>query len=389
MIRYGKQHIDKADINSVVSVLKSDWITQGPKVNEFESKLKKKFGSKFCCVVSNGTAALHLTALALGWSKQDTVLCSPISFLSASNAVIYSGAKPDFVDINTNDYNIDTEKLKKKIQFYLKKNKKIKAIIATDFAGQPCDWKELKKISKKYKITLINDNCHAIGAKYFKNEKYASKYADIVTHSYHPVKNITTGEGGAVLTNNEKIHLKIKLLRSHGVIKSKKFTKEKPWFYQMQELGFNYRLTDIQCALGITQLLKISKFIKRRNQIAKIYNKFFSKFRFIKTPKIKRNNEHAFHIYPLLIDFKKLGITRSNFFKKLSKYNIFLQVHYIPIYLQPYYKKKFNFNEKNFPISKKFYSQEASLPIFYSLEDRQIYKICRLIKKVLKLKYCD
>ena len=272
MINYGKQYLDQKDISAVVKVLKSDWLTQGPKVQEFENSLKFFFGAKYCTAVSNGTAALHLAVKAMGWKKGDHIFTTPISFLATSNAILYAGAKPVFVDIDLNTFNIDVKKLEKKIKILKKQKKRLAGIIATDYAGQPCDWKALKLIGKKYNLRLINDNCHAIGASFYKNKKYACKYADIVTQSYHPVKNITTGEGGSILTNSKTLDGKIKLLRSHGVIKKK---NKLPWSYEMQVLGFNYRLSDVNCALGISQLKKINKFIKKRQVIAKIYDKAF------------------------------------------------------------------------------------------------------------------
>lgn len=388
MIKYGKQYIDKEDQKAVLSSLKSEWITQGPRVETFEKNLKKKFGAKFCCAVSNGTAALHLTGLALGWKKNDIILCSSISFLSASNAAIYSGARPDFIDISLNDYNISIEKLKKKIKFYLSKKKKIKSIVVTDFAGHPCNWTELKKLSKKYNITLVNDNCHALGASYEKNKKYAINFADVVTQSFHPVKNITTGEGGAVLTNNKKIYEKIKLLRSHGTIRnfSTKIKKTKPWFYEMRELGYNYRITDLQCALGTSQLKKLDKFVKRRNEIANIYNSFFKNYKEIIIPKVSKNCIHAFHLYPLLINFEKLKIPKNILFNELKKKNVLLQVHYIPIHLQPYYRKNYKFKNGDYPVAEKFYKQEVSLPIYFSLKNKEVKYICKLLIKILKLR---
>lgn len=388
MIKYGKQYIDKEDQKAVLSSLKSEWITQGPRVETFEKNLKKKFGAKFCCAVSNGTAALHLTGLALGWKKNDIILCSSISFLSASNAAIYSGARPDFIDISLNDYNISIEKLKKKIKFYLSKKKKIKSIVVTDFAGHPCNWTELKKLSKKYNITLVNDNCHALGASYEKNKKYAINFADVVTQSFHPVKNITTGEGGAVLTNNKKIYEKIKLLRSHGTIRnfSTKIKKTKPWFYEMRELGYNYRITDLQCALGTSQLKKLDKFVKRRNKIANIYNSFFKNYKEIIIPKVSKNCIHAFHLYPLLINFEKLKIPKNILFNELKKKNVLLQVHYIPIHLQPYYRKNYKFKNGDYPVAEKFYKQEVSLPIYFSLKNKEVKYICKLLIKILKLR---
>ena len=378
MITYGKHFIDKADKKAVLSTLASGWLTQGPKVIQFESEIKKKFGSKYCSVVSNGTAALHLIAIALGWGKNDTILCSPISFISGANSALYVGAIPDFVDIDKKTYNIDILKLEKKIISYLKKQKKIKAIVVTDFAGNPANWSSLRKISKKYKIKIINDNCHALGAGYKKDTKYAIKYADVVIHSYHPVKNITSGEGGAILTNDKKLYSKVNRLRSHGIKRS-----NVSWFYEMIEIGYNYRLTDIQSALGVSQLKKLDKFVKKRNQIAKIYSQNFNSNIF-KKPEINENNLHSFHLYPLLIKFNKLKITKSLFLKKLLAVGIRLQVHYIPTYLHPFYKKKFKFKKNDFPISENFYKEEVSLPIYYSLRKYEAYKVINSIEKICK-----
>tara|TARA_B100000686_G_C16731559_1_gene940979 strand:+ start:483 stop:1646 length:1164 start_codon:yes stop_codon:yes gene_type:complete len=383
MISYGRQYIDNSDVKAVSKVLKSDWLTQGPQIAKFEEALKKKFSAKYCSVVSNGTAALHLAGKALGWKKGDIVLTTPITFLATSNCILYSRATPNFVDICPISYNIDVNKLEKKIKNLNVHSKKVVAIIATDYAGHPCDWKSLKEISLKYKVKLINDNCHAIGAKYNNDKNYAVKYADIVTHSYHPVKNITSGEGGAILTNQKKIYEKIRLLRSHGITKDPKQMKVNhgPWYYEMQELGYNYRITDIQCALGINQLKKIDKFIKRRREIAKIYNGFFSKYIAFSIPTIRENSSHAYHLYPLQIDFDEIKISKKQLFNSMKSKNINLQVHYVPVHLHPYYKKMYNFKVGDFPVAEKFYKNEVSLPIYFSLKDKQIFNIINLIKK--------
>lgn len=387
MINYGKQNIDKKDISAVLKVLKSDWLTQGPQVNKFELALKKYFGAKYCSVVSNGTAALHLAGLALGWKKGDVVLTSPISFLSSSNCILYSGATPDFVDIDKSSYNIEINKLEAKIKKLKLSSKKVVAIIATDYAGNPCNWKELRHIAIKYNIKLINDNCHAIGASYFKEKSYAVKYADVVTHSYHPVKNITTGEGGSILTNHKKIYDKINILRSHGTLRNSKFmlSNDGPWYYEMHEMGFNYRITDIQCALGISQLRKINKFVKRRKEIAKIYDEEFSGEEIFKIPRVGKNYSHAYHLYPLQINFFKKNQKRD-FFNKLYKDKIKLQVHYIPIHLQPYYRKNFGFKKGDYPVAESFYKKEVSLPIYFSLKTKEVYKVINKIKSFFKKK---
>lgn len=382
MINYGQQFIDNQDIKSVTKVLKSKLITQGPNLKKFELALAKRFSSKYCSVVSNGTAALHLLAVALGWKKNDIILTTPVSFLATSNSILYSGATPKFIDIDPLTNNINTTLLKKEIYLLKKKKKKVTAIIAVDFAGHPCDWLELKKISKKFKITLINDNCHAFGASIKKNKSYAIKYADFVTLSFHAVKHITTGEGGAIISNNKNIIKKINLLRNHGVIRSKKF---KPWEYKMIYLGFNYRLTDFQSALGLSQLSKINKFLKRRKQIAKLYDYAFKNIKNIEIPNIKKDYEHAYHLYPLKIDFEKFNIKKENFFKKLKKNKINLQVHYIPIHLQPFYKKKFKTKKGDFPNAEIFYKKEVSLPIYYGLTNKKIMFVVKNIKKILRI----
>ncbi len=380
MISYGKQYIDSEDISAVRKVLQSNWLTQGPLINKFEFELKKYFGAKYCSVVSNGTAALHLAGLALGWEKGDIILTSPISFLATSNCILYSGATPDFIDIDKTNYNIDINKLEERLKKLKFSSKKVVAVVATDYAGNPCNWKALKKIALKYNIKLINDNCHAIGATYYKDKSYAVKYADIVTHSYHPVKNITTGEGGAILTNNKEIFKKINTLRSHGIQKN---TKKGLWHYEMHELGYNYRISDIQCALGISQLKKINKFIKRKREIAKLYDEQFSKNNIYKIPSVEKNYGHAYHLYPLQINFNKEKEKRI-FFKKLYDNKIKLQVHYIPIHLQPYYKKNYGFQKGDYPIAENFFKKEVSLPIYFSLKKKEIYRVINKIKFLLR-----
>lgn len=385
MINYGKQSIDKKDIQSVIKTLKSDFLTQGPRINEFETKIKNYIGAKYCCAVNSGTAALHLAILALNVRPKDIVLTTPITFLASANAILYAKAKPHFIDINPKDYCIDVNKLEKNLIKLKKRGKKIKAAIITDFAGQACDWKKLRKLSKKFNFKTINDNCHSLGSKYFSDTKYASKYADIVTHSFHPVKIITTGEGGSLSTNHKKFFEKATLLRSHGVFRSNKLkNKYGNWFYKMKDLGYNYRISDINCALGISQFKKINKFIKKRKLIAKFYDREFKNSNNFITPRTNKNCEHSFHLYVLKINFKKLKITKRILFKKLLSLGINLQVHYIPIHLQDYYRKNFNFKFGQFPISETFYKNAISLPIFPNLTNKQLSYIVKTIKRLCK-----
>tara|TARA_B100001175_G_C19510716_1_gene643689 strand:- start:8 stop:1168 length:1161 start_codon:yes stop_codon:yes gene_type:complete len=379
MINYGKHFINKDDIKSVLNVLKSNFLTQGPKIQEFENALKYYFGARYVLCVSSGTAALHLCGLALNWKKKDLILASPLTFVATTNAALYLGANVDLIDINPETYNIDVDKLKIKLHELKKKRKKVHTVIVTDYAGHPSDWPELQSLSKKFNFKLINDNCHAIGSKISNNQRYAVKYADLVCHSYHPVKNITTGEGGSVLTNNKKLRDKIKVLRSHGIIKD----KTKPWKYSINELGYNYRLTDIQSALGISQLKKLKIFIKRKKEIAKIYDDKFKNLNCLEIPKVKKNISHSYHLYPLKIKFEKLKITKDLLLKKLRSKGINLQVHYIPIYHHKLYKFK---NKSKFSNTENFFNKVVSLPIYYSLRNNQVKFI---INSILKIVYSN
>jgi len=379
MISYGKQYIDKNDINNVIKTLKSSHLTQGPDVIKFEKKLCQILKSKRALCVSSGSAALHIAGKSLGWKKGDKIVTSPITFLAGTAAALHCGASPEFVDIDKFTFNMDIDKLEQK----LKKDKHIKAVIITDFAGQPANWEELYYLKKKYNVKLINDNCHSLGSKYKNNIGYASKYADLSCLSFHPVKHITTGEGGAIITNNREIYQKCKSLRSHGIIKKDKFL---PWYYEMQDLGFNYRLSDIHASLGLSQIEKLNKFVTFRNKVAKKYEKIFSKISEVQTPFLDINRTHSYHLYILQIDFKKNKKTKQQLFKLFKKNNINLQVHYIPIFLHPYIKKNYNLKKSEFPNTIDYYKKSFSIPIYYNLNDKIIFKVSRLIKKFLNLK---
>ncbi len=380
MISYGRQFIDKQDEKSVIDALRSNWLTQGPRVLKFENKLKNYFGARYCVAVSNGTLALYLLAKALQWKKNDIIICSPISFLAASNSVIMSGATPHFVDIDSETGNINVSLLEKVIKNLKKNKKKVKAIVVTDYGGLPADWKALKKIGQLYKINLINDNCHAMGAKYYGDKKYALKYADFAIQSYHAVKNITTGEGGSVLTNNKKIINKVRMLATHGL---KRGNFKFPWYYEMKELGYNARITDFQSALGSSQLSKLNKIVKKKVKISKIYKKNLEKIQCIEIPKIYKTKNSAFHLYPIKIKFDKLKINKLQFFKLMKKKRINLQVHYIPIYFHPYYQNKYKINKSKLSESRKFYDQIISLPIYYSITYKELNYVIKTLKNII------
>lgn len=385
MINYGNQHIDKADINSVKKVLNSNWLTQGPTVQKFEKKLKQFIGAKYSLVLNSGTAALHVACMCLNVKKNDIIIASPITFVSSVNSALFLGATPVFVDIDPKNYCIDLNKLEKKILELRSIGKKVKAAIITDYAGHVSDWKKIKFLSNKYNFFTINDNCHSLGSKYYKDKCYAVKFADIVTHSFHPVKVITTGEGGSLSTNNYNIYSKAKIFRTHGIIKNKQLNqKYGNWYYEMRELGFNYRMSDINAALGISQLNKINKFILKRREIANFYNKSFNDKLIFKIPYVERYCYHSYHLYPLQINFENLKINKKTFFKKLKKEGINLQVHYIPIHFQKYYKKNYNFSKTNLSVSENYYGNTVSLPIFYGLKKKQCYLIVKKIKRFCK-----
>lgn len=379
MINYGKQFIDGKDINKVIKVLKSNYLTQGPIVRKFEKRLEKKLKSKRAICVSSGSGALHIVAKSLNLKKGDTIVSSPITFLAGIASGIHCGAYPEFVDIDKDTYNMDCNRLEDK----LKKQKKIKAVLVTDFAGQPADWQELNYLKKKYKVKLINDNCHSLGSKYKGNIGYAAKYADFSCLSFHPVKHITTGEGGAILTNNLNLASDFKLYRSHGIERNFKKTRE-PWVYEVNNLGFNYRMSDINAGLGLSQLNKLNKFVSYRKKIANIYNDKFSKIDEIKTPYLKKDRTHSYHLYVLRINFKKIKKKKIDLFKAFEKNNIKLQVHYIPVFLQPFFKKNFYRNPNNFPNAMKYYDEAFSLPIYYGLNIKVINKIEKILKNFLK-----
>jgi len=380
-INYGRQWIDASDKKAVLDVLSSDLIAQGPKVEKFEKELCKLTGAKYCVVVSNGTAALHLATLALDIKKGSEGITSPITFVASANCMLYADIKPVFADINAETYNIDPEEISKKI------NEKTKLIIPVHFAGQPCDIKKISQIAKKNDLYLIEDAAHAIGSKYPDGSNVGNcKYSDLTTFSFHPVKTITTGEGGAITTNNKGLYQKLLLLRSHGITKvPKEFSQNPgPWYYEMQELGFNYRLTDIQAALGISQLKKLNKFIIKRRKIVKKYNQALSLTPNVIIPFEKLENYSAFHLYVLQIDFEKIGKSRKEVMEKLAKLGIGTQVHYIPVHLQPYYRKNFDYKKGDLPVAEKYYEKCLSLPLYPKMTEADVNYVVQNVKEILK-----
>ena len=382
MIQYGKHHIFEDDINAVKKVLKSDYITQGPKVTEFEKSICNYTKSKFAIAVNSGTSALHISCLSIGLSQGDYLWTSAVSFVASANCAIYCGAKVDFLDIDEFSWNICLENLQKKLVKAKKEKKLPKAIVVVHLTGVPCNLKEISSLCKKYNIRIIEDACHAIGGSYKGSKIGACKYSDITTFSFHPVKNITTGEGGACLTNNKNLADKMRLLSSHGIVKDKLYLKDKnngAWFYEQQILGFNYRISDINAALGISQFRKLDYFIKKRRKIAKQYRSLLSNLP-VKLPINDKNLEFGHHLFVIRIDRKKVKKSHKLIFKELHSKGIKVNLHYIPIYMHPYFKKKYNYNLRDLMESYKFYKETVSIPNYYGLSKNQQYRFINLLK---------
>lgn len=358
-IPYGKQYIDQEDLDAVSKALKSDFLTQGPKIEEFEKNISNICNSKFAVAVSNATAGLHLAALAL-LKKGDKVLTSPNSFLATSNSILYAGAKPIFVDIKK-DGNIDLDQCEEE----LKKDSSIKAIFATAMTGLMIDQKKLKHIRNNYNVKIVEDCAHAVGAKEGSILAGSCANSDCTVFSFHPVKLITTGEGGAITTNSKKIYEKLTQLRSHGMVKDESMD---PWKYEMRDLGFNYRMTDIQASLGISQIKKLKNFIKKREDIAKKYDIAF-KYTDINSL-YTFNGKSSYHLYVIQIDFDKYSFSKKDLFLDMKAKKIGLQVHYIPINKQPYYLN-LGYGSEHTPVMDTYYKTSFSIPMFPSLKNSE------------------
>lgn len=369
-IPYGRQTIDDNDIQAVLDVLKSDYLTTGPKVAEFEKKVADYVGVKYAVAVNSGTAALHIACLAAGIKEGDEVITSPITFAASANCVLYCGGTPVFADIDAETYNISPKQIQEKI------TSNTKAIIPVHYTGQPCDMEAIQAIARKYNLLVIEDAAHALGAEY-KGKKIGS-ISDMTCFSFHPVKPVTTGEGGMVVTNNEKLYKKLLLFRSHGITRDDNLMTENQgdWYYQQLELGYNYRITDISCALGISQMDKIDDFIKRRREIAKRYDEAFKDVKGIKIPKQIEGATSGWHLYMIQVD------DRKKIFDKLRKTGIGVNVHYIPVYKHPYYQNN-GYERCCCPVAESYYSRAISLPIFPGLtNEQQQYVIGEVIKSL-------
>lgn len=373
MIPYGKQTIDEEDIKEVVATLRSDFLTCGPKVKEFEEKFANYVGAKYAVAVSNGTAALHLACLAANLKKDEELITSPMTFAASANCALYCGAKPVFVDINTQGL-IDENQIDGKI------NSKTKIILPVHYSGLICNLEMIQQIAKKHNLIVIEDACHTLGGRYKESKIGDCQYSDMACFSFHPVKHITTGEGGMIATNSKNFYEKLVKLRNHGITKDPNSLvnlNDGPWYHEMQDLGFNYRITDIQCALGISQLRKIDSFISKRREIAGRYNSAFKEGKMIEFLRENSDQLNPYHLYIIKVKDKE---TRLNLFNHLQTNSIHCQVHYLPVYLHPYYQN-LGYQKGLCPKAEEFYEKIISLPIYPRLTVTEQEFVIKTIKE--------
>ena len=396
---YSKQWIDEEDIKAVADVLCSDLITQGPKIAEFEDALAEKCGAKYAVAVNSGTAALHIACLAAGVKPGDETITSPNTFVASANCAVYCNAKPLFSDISPKTYNILPEEIEKII------NPKTRAVIPVHFAGQSSDMDSINRIvrNKEKELTsrifIIEDACQALGSIYKGNKVGSCTYSDMTVMSFHPVKHITTGEGGAVLTNDKGLYKKLKRFRNHGitnlpedvVYKEEAFQSKaddgvmNPWYYEQVDLGYNYRITDIQCALGTSQLKKLDRFMKRRREIVAIYNEAFGNVDNIQIPFESEECDSNFHLYVLLFEWDKFDTSRAKFMNALKARDIHTQVHYIPVHTQPFYQKNFGTSWGDCPNAEDYYKKCLSIPLYQTMSNDDVGIVISIIKELLNV----
>ena len=394
-IPYSRQSIDQSDIEAVIEVLKSDWMTQGPKISEFEERLASRVDAEYAIALATGTAALHCACFAADVQPGDEIITSPITFAASGNCALYLGATVKFIDIKRDTYCLDAEQLEAAI------TSKTKAIIPVDYTGQPCDMDEINNIAQKHGVTVIEDAAHAIGARY-KNKSVGS-LTDMSIFSFHPVKHVAMGEGGLITTNNKNFADKLRLFRTHGITNSdaamlnRELSRDRhikgksalnnddkaPWYYEMHELGFNYRITDIQCALGISQLNKLDSFLERRQEIAERYTKAFSESSYIITPFQEPDRQNAWHLYMLRLNLDKMEKTRKTVFNELRAQGIGVHVHYIPLHLQPYYQKNLGYKYGDFPEAEAFYNAALTIPLYPAMTDKDVERVIETILDII------
>jgi UDP-4-amino-4,6-dideoxy-N-acetyl-beta-L-altrosamine transaminase len=385
VIPYGKQDINPADINSVIDVLQSDFLTQGPQTPLFEKTLVDYCGVNYGVAVNSATSALHIACLALGLGEGDRLWTSPNSFVASANCGLYCDAKIDFVDIDPKTYNLSATELERKLIQAKQENKLPKVVIPVHFAGQSCNMKKIHFLSQEYGFKIIEDASHAIGGKYLEKPIGGCQYSDITVFSFHPVKIITTAEGGLATTNSKELAEKMRLFRSHGITRDKSLMTRDPdgdWYYQQVGLGFNYRMTELQAALGISQMQRLDEFVAKRHILQERYDLLLSDLPIIE-PYQDKDNYSALHLYPIQIDLNKVSKNREQIFNVLRENGIGVNVHYIPIHTQPYYLQ-FGFREGDFPNSESYYNRTISIPLFHTMTAEQQDEVLDVLKRVLQ-----
>ena len=381
VIPYARQYIEKEEIRAIAKVLKSDMLTQGPVTQEFEKAVAAYCGAKYAVAVSSGTAALHLACLAAGLGPGDFLWTSPNTFVASANCALYCGAQVDFLDIDPRTYNIDVTALAEKLEAAARQDRLPKVVVPVHFAGQSCEMAAIRELADKYGFTIIEDACHALGGSYRGTKVGSCTFSEMTVFSFHPVKIITTGEGGMILTNRKDLCEKLRRLRTHGVTRNPGQMEGEPhgpWYYQQIYLGFNYRVTDIQAALGLAQLQKIQKFLQRRRYLAKRYNEKLKDLPVI-LPYQHPETESAWHLYVIQVEAAR----RREIFEHLRAEGILVNVHYIPVHTQPYYKK-LGFKTGDFPEAEQYYRGAITLPLHYGLSDKEQDYVIERLQEIIR-----
>lgn len=372
---YGRQWLDEEDIAAVVEVLRSDWLTTGPKVAEFEQTFADFVGAREAVAVSNGTAALHAAMYAIGIGPEDEVIVPAMTFAASANCVVFQGGTPVFVDVNPDTLLIDSAQVEAKI------TPCTRAIIAVDYTGQPCDYDVLQAIADRHGLTLVADACHAVGGSY--KGRPVGSLADLSTFSFHPVKHITTGEGGMITTDDPELARRMRIFRNHGITTDHRQREQQgSWFYEMVDLGYNYRLTDIQCALGMSQLCKLPGWVARRQEIAQRYDAAFAEMPAVEPLGVRDDVSHAYHLYMIRLDVTRLQVTRAEVFAALRAEGIGVNVHYIPVHLHPYYRSRFGYGKGDLPNAESAYERILTLPIYPKMSEKDVEDVVLTIHKV-------
>jgi perosamine synthetase len=375
-IPYGRQWIDEDDIAAVCEVLRSDWLTTGPKIPEFEAVFSRYVGKKFAVAVSSGTAALHCAMYALGIGPGHEVIVPTMTFAASANCVVYQGGIPVLVDVAPDTLLIDPKEVERNI------TPQTKALIAVDYAGQPCDYDALKEIADRYHLSMVSDACHALGASY--RGRPVGSLADLNVFSFHPVKHITTGEGGIITTDNEEYAKRLRIFRNHGITSDHREREvQGSWFYEMVDLGYNYRITDFQCALGMSQLQKLPRWLARRQEIAGIYEEAFAGMKGIKPLAVNLDVRHAYHLYVVRLDREEMGIDRGECYQALRSQGIGVNVHYVPVHLHPFYQNRFGTSRGLCPVAESAYEQILSLPMYPAMTDEDLMMVIETIRSLI------